>query len=244
VVAGLLLFHAASSLHTRPDYLAYSNELFGGTSKTYRYLSDSNVDWGQGMREVGEYLERRSIKDCWLAYFGTADPAYYHVPCKLLPDPFLRWWNTPIQVPPEVFHGVVLINATELGAPYWGLAPLNPYSRFLETPPSDNIGGSILVYEGDVDLRAPSAFGHMYKAWDYIHAQQQEPAIQEALKAGELAPDHPGPPFILGYILAIAHRPEAARVQFEAALKLAEAAHPEYQDLWIRATKAQIAILP
>ena len=30
VVAALLVFHLASSLHTLPDYLAYSNELFGG----------------------------------------------------------------------------------------------------------------------------------------------------------------------------------------------------------------------
>ena len=56
VVAALLAFHLASSLHTLPDYLAYSNELFGGKSQTYRYLSDSNVDWGQGMREAGHTL--------------------------------------------------------------------------------------------------------------------------------------------------------------------------------------------
>ena len=36
VVAALVAFHLASSLHTLPDYLAYSNELFGGTSQTYR----------------------------------------------------------------------------------------------------------------------------------------------------------------------------------------------------------------
>ncbi len=55
----------------------------------------------------------------------------------------------------------------------------------------------------------------MYKAWDFIAAKNQEAAIQEALKAGELAPDHPGPPFIIGYILAQAKRTEAARIQFE-----------------------------
>ena len=81
--------------------------------------------------------------------------------------------------------------------------------------PVANIGGSVLVYEGNVDLRRASAIAHMYKAWDYIAAKNQEAAIQEALKAGELAPDHPGPPFIVGYILAQAKRTEAARIQFE-----------------------------
>jgi tetratricopeptide (TPR) repeat protein len=244
VVAALLVFHLASSLHTLPDDLAYSNELFGGKSQTYRYLSDSNVDWGQGMREAGLYLERHNIKDCWLAYFGTADPAYYHLPCKMLPDPFRRWWHDPIQVPPVNYHGVVLISATEVSSPYWGADPLNPYSSFLQAKPAVNIGGSVLVYEGEVDLRQAAAFAHMYKAWDYIAAKNQEAAIQEALKAGELAPDHPAPPFIIGFILAQAKRTEAARIQFEASLKLAEAAHPEYQPLWVVAAKAQLAILP
>ena len=106
-----------------------------------------------------------------------------------------------------------------------------------------NIGGSVLVYEGDVDLRQASAIGHMYKAWDFIAAKNQEAAIQEALKAGDLAPDHPGPPFILGYILAQAKRTEAARIQFEACLKLAEA-HPEDMAAWVTTAQAQLAALP
>ena len=145
---------------------------------------------------------------------------------------------------PEKFHGVVLISATELAAPYWGGEVLNPYRSFLRLKPQANLGGSFLVYEGNIDLHRASAIGHMYKAWDLIAAKHQEGAIQEALKAGDLAPDHPGPPFIVGYILAQAKRPEAARIQFEACLKLAEAAHPEYQSLWVRAAKAQLAILP
>jgi len=244
VVAALVAFHLASSLHSLPDYLAYSNELFGGTSKTYLSLSDSNVDWGQGLREAGQYLERRNIQDCWIAYFGTADPAYYHLPCKPLPDPFLAWWHTPVQVPPETYHGVVLISVTEMAAPYWGWDQLNPYNHFLHVKPVANVGGSVLVYEGDIDLRRASAIGHMYKAWDFLDHKNQEAAIQEALRAGELAPDHPGPPFIVGYILARAKRTGAARIQFEACLKLAEAAHPEYDSLWVNAAKSQLAILP
>jgi len=243
-VAALVAFHLASSLHALPDYLAYSNELFGGTSRTYLSLSDSNVDWGQGLRETAQYLERRNIKDCWLAYSGTADPAYYHLPCKPLPDPFLAWWHVPVQVPPETYHGVVLISATEMAAPYWGWEQLNPYNHFLHVKPAANVGGSVLVFEGDIDLRRASALGHMYRAWDFLARKNQEAAIEEALKAGELAPDHPGPPFIVGYVLARAKRTEAARIQFQACLKLAEAAHPEYDSLWINAAKSQLAILP
>lgn len=244
VVAALLACHLVSSLYTLPDYLAYSNEMFGGTSQTYRNLSDSNADWGQGLREAVRYLQRRNIKECWLAYFGTADPAYYHIPCKPLPDPFLRWWDVSIPIPPETYHGVVLISGTEMASPYWGADPQNPYSRFLHEKPVANIGGSLLVFEGDIDLRRASAFGHMYRAWDFIYAKNSEAAIQEALKAEEIAPDHPGPPFIIGYALAQAKRTEAARIQFEESLRLAEAAPPGFQSLWVPANKAQLAALP
>jgi len=138
----------------------------------------------------------------------------------------------------------VLISGTEISAPYWGPDILNPYNSFLHQKPVANIGGSILVYEGDVDLRQASAVGHMYKAWDYIAAKNREAAIQEALKAGEILPNHPGPPFIVGYILAQAKRTEAARQQFEESLKLAEAASPDYSQRWVNAAKAQLAILP
>src|SRR5579862_385986 len=194
VVVGLLVLHAASSLHTLPDYLAYSNELFGGTSNTYRNLSDSNADWGQGLLEAQRYLAKHNIKDCWFAYIGTADAAYYQLPCKMLPNPFLKGQDT---IPPSIYHGTVLINGTNIAGSYFGADELNPYGEFLHVIPIANIGGSILVYEGDFDLQRAAAVAHMFKAWEYFEAKYPEPAIQEALKAGDLEPDHPGPPYIV-----------------------------------------------
>jgi len=46
----LLVWNVVSSARTFPVYLAYSNELWGGPSQTYRYLSDSNADWGQQLK--------------------------------------------------------------------------------------------------------------------------------------------------------------------------------------------------
>ena len=42
-VGALLLIHVVSSVHTFPDYIAYGNETIGGSSRTYRVLSDSNM---------------------------------------------------------------------------------------------------------------------------------------------------------------------------------------------------------
>lgn len=243
VIAVFVGFHVISSLHSHPNYLAFSNEIFGGTSRTYRLLADSNVDWGQGLIQARDYLARRNIKNCWFAYYGSADPGYYRIPCQLLPDPFIWWWGGSTPIPPETFQGVVLISATEIAGPDWGPEELNPYSRFLASRPVANIGGSILVFEGQVDLRAAAGQVHMTKGWDLYEAGQPEMAIEELLKAEELAPNHPGPPSMLGSILITSRRPDEARVQLALALDLAQAAHPEFKTIWLPLIKAQLKAL-
>lgn len=241
VVAGLVILHAASSLHSLPDYLAYSNELFGGTSNTYRNLSDSNADWGQGLLEAQQYLAQHNIKDCWFAYIGTADAAYYHLPCQMLPNPFLKGQDT---IPPDTFHGTVLISGTNIAGSYFGDGVMNPYEEFLHAKPIANIGGSILVFEGDIDLRPAAAAAHMVRAWEFYGAKYPEQAILEALKAADFAPNHPAPPYIIGFILAQEKRTEAARAQFEESLRLAHKQRPEFQSQWVTANQQQIALLP
>ena len=69
-----------------PNYLAYFNELAGGPRNGYQSLVDSNLDWGQGLKELKGWLRQRGIKDpICLCYFGSADPrsygiAYYDMP--------------------------------------------------------------------------------------------------------------------------------------------------------------------
>jgi hypothetical protein len=242
-VAVLVGLHAASSLYSLPNYLAYSNELCGGTSRTYRVLSDSNVDWGQGLKQARDYLAARHIQNCWFAYYGSADPGYYHIPCQPLPEPSLYWWGERVPPPPEHFHGTVLISATELSAADWGPQELNPYSHFFDAEPTDNIGGSILVFDGDNDLRAAAAEIHMTNGWDLYKSGQPDAAMQEFAKAAELAPKHPGPPAMMGTILAEAHRTEEARDKLILAFHLARASDPEFHDIWLDLVKARLAAI-
>ena len=71
VIAVLLAWNAISSARTAPVYLAYANELWGGPSQSYRYLSDSNADWGQQLKSVRQYLDSRGVKNCWMASWAT-----------------------------------------------------------------------------------------------------------------------------------------------------------------------------
>jgi 4-amino-4-deoxy-L-arabinose transferase-like glycosyltransferase len=58
--AGVLLLlaaHAASSLRAGPDHIAYFNEIAGGPAGGYRYLADSNLDWGQNRTRARQWAD-------------------------------------------------------------------------------------------------------------------------------------------------------------------------------------------
>src|SRR5262249_10219100 len=99
----LLLGHAASSLRAYPNYIPYANEFWGGPASAHNIMSDSNVDWGQGLMALKEYTDRHHIRTCWFAYFAdlVSDYSYYGVPCKPLPTAFgfLVHRQTPIIQP-------------------------------------------------------------------------------------------------------------------------------------------------
>ena len=71
-----------------PHYLAYFNELAGGPRNGHEKLVDSNLDWGQDLIGLREWIARHRIpgdQPIWLCYFGTADPRYYQVPYNSAP---------------------------------------------------------------------------------------------------------------------------------------------------------------
>lgn len=241
--AALMGLHVLSSLRSFPDYLAYSNEVWGGPANTYRVLTDSNVDWGQGLKATKRYLDRHHITDCWLAYFGSADPDYYQIPCKLLPDVFAVWWGKPVDVVPPVFEGTVLIGATQMAAVYWGPEELNPYEQFLGLPPADSIGGSIQVFSGRFDLALASQWSRLNKAWQLLADRHLDQATAESRAIVKLAPRMTYAHYTLGYMLAQAKQKDEARREYELALSLARAIHPEYQWFWIPFLERQLAQL-
>ncbi|MBI3564938.1 MAG: glycosyltransferase family 39 protein [Elusimicrobia bacterium] len=75
VLAGLWL--AASVGANHPRHLAYFNELAGGHGE--RWLSDSNLDWGQDLPALARELAARGNPPVVLAYFGGGDPAAYGI---------------------------------------------------------------------------------------------------------------------------------------------------------------------
>jgi hypothetical protein len=75
IVIPLAAWMGISMWVIRPNFLAYFNELVGGSSHGYKYLTDSNVDWGQGLKMLGRELSDNDRSNgIFLSYFGVADP--------------------------------------------------------------------------------------------------------------------------------------------------------------------------
>ncbi len=233
VVAALVAFQIFSSVRAYPDYLAYSNEFAGGPARTYKLLADSDVDWGQGLKAAKAYLDRKGISDCWFAYNGSADTAYYRIPCRLLPDPYSPMFGRSTNIVPRTVQGTLLISATETTGKFSGPAELNPYGEFRVTRPLENLGGSILVFEGRFDLSLASALGHVNKSWELAYANKMDQAMAEARESVSLAPKLVQSHYTLAYLQAQAGHKADARLEYQTALSLARTIHPEFQSFWI-----------
>ena len=77
IVILLLAWYVTENIKTWPHYLSYFNQLAGGPSGGYRYVVDSNLDWGQDLKRLSQWVEENNVNEIYLDYFGWSDPVYY-----------------------------------------------------------------------------------------------------------------------------------------------------------------------
>jgi hypothetical protein len=212
-LAVLVLFHVASSVRAFPNYISYANELWGGPENAHRILADSNVDWGQGLIALKEYIDERQIKNCWLGYFASVvvDVSYYGIPCKPLPTSYMDLHRLPLPVLFPQIDGPVFISSTEISGTYWRADWANPYLSFRHIHPSALIADSILVYDGRVDVSALSALTHENQSMQLLHAGKLDQALAEAEMAVAIAPNRPIAHATRGMVLSAMGRGFQAR---------------------------------
>ena len=217
ILITILLVSLAMNLRNAPNYIAYSNDLMGGTNKTYQWLSDSNVDWGQNLKLVNEYLEKENITDCWFASFGSGELARIGQPCKLLPGGFGADFTTePIGVVPPVIEGTILVS-TGAAPPFRG----KDYISITENAqPIAQIGGSVFVYRGRFEVPLAAAASHAERADFFVKHKRFENAIVDAREALKLIPDDPKIHLNLGIALAETGQTEDARAEIETAFEI------------------------
>jgi dolichyl-phosphate-mannose-protein mannosyltransferase len=127
----LVVYVAVSSAATYPYYLPYSNEAFGGPSKTYLRLHDSNSDWGQDLARMADRLRTRyGNPEVWLVYKGGGDPAYYGIR-----------FRDPESVPADQVRGLMVLSNDAIDKADPRLAALIATST-----PIDQVGHSMTIF--------------------------------------------------------------------------------------------------
>lgn len=145
IFVGLLLaWQIVAVIQIYPSFLAYFNELVGGPANGHKYVTDSNLDWGQDLRRLADFVEENNIDKIYLNYFGGGSPVYY------LGDKYQKWdaKQKPDQLPPNSW---LAVSANELqggrAIPIKGFNQKTDYYKWLnQYEPIIIIGHSIFVY--------------------------------------------------------------------------------------------------
>ena len=127
----LIVLNCADCLRYTPDYLSYFN-VGVRPAEAYRLLSDSNLDWGQGLLALRQYQHAHPQEQIWLTYFGSVDPGVYGISAKPLPE------NEPVK-------GTVIVSATHLSGQF--LHDPQAYHWLLQYPRTEILDHSLYVFK-------------------------------------------------------------------------------------------------
>ena len=232
-VAVLLLAHFASSAAAFPRYLPYANEAWGGSRNTGRYLSDSNVDWGQQLLQVKSWLDAHpDNQPCHFAYFVTPFvlPSNYGIHCALLPT-FDSSGPMSIDMSPVV-QGTLLISQADLNGFEYGTRVRNPYQSLVGRKPDAVIEDAVYVFHGTFFLPDAAAIAPANRAFWALKHGHAAYAIDEAHKALAISPGNFDALITLGNALTANHDTAGAQQAFQAALTRVNEMEPSAQAMW------------
>lgn len=99
------------------DPLAYFNEFAGGSKNGYKHLLDSNLDWGQDLPLLAQYLEEQEDQEVWLQYFGSTSPSLYDIDAHLIIEPHFQPESTGVLLDP-LSDGLYVVSLTNLFGEY------------------------------------------------------------------------------------------------------------------------------
>jgi len=139
----LAISYIAPTILVFPHYLSYFNIVAGGSNKGYHWLNDSNLDWGQDLPGLKDYMKENRIEKINLGYFGRVDPKIYGIDYTLAKR--------------EPEKGIYAISVNYLvGRPYYLLkdnakeliyADLDYFDAFRHIKPVDVIGHTIYIFD-------------------------------------------------------------------------------------------------
>ncbi|KKU94026.1 MAG: Glycosyl transferase, family 39 [Candidatus Jorgensenbacteria bacterium GW2011_GWA1_48_13] len=143
----LLVWYAAETFAGSPYYLSYFNEIGGGIKNGYKYVTDSNYDWGQDLKRLAVFVKENNIQKIAVDYFGGGSPKYY-----LGEDVAENWWSARGNPKDKGIEWLAISVNSLQGAQAIADADLNrkpedEYSWLRDIKPAARAGTSIFIYK-------------------------------------------------------------------------------------------------
>lgn len=133
----LAAWYIYSAINIYPDYLAYFNELIGGSNNGYKYLDDSNLEWGHDFKRLAKY--QKENPDLKVMLWTNIDADKFYGIKNILPLNSKSSWLNPSGKYAVSAHAVVrtkrLTGSDDL---------INWMDNY---KPIDRIGQSFFIYE-------------------------------------------------------------------------------------------------
>ena len=189
-VAILVLANIVTCLRAFPDYISYANELWGGPGNVYKYLADSNADWGQAQIAARNYIEQTKATPCITIRTYYSANADYGIPCEDI-SPMNK------RILPRYFSGTIVVSSSVVDGIANGVDDAFAWSRincarmFKGLKPKATIGGSaLLVYEGTFDLSPIIADQYVARIGKTGDIHEPAAVAQQAKLALEIDPSN------------------------------------------------------
>lgn len=156
-----------SLIKTHPFYLSYFSEIIGGAKNGYKYLTDSNIDWGQDIKTLANYLKKQGNPPIILTYFGSANPNYYginYIPLWFITNTTFPTKNVDLCSSEKILWAV---SVTNLQATYY--ADKSIFNWLKDKKPVYKAGYSIFVYDFSNDKEILKKIFDILKNSKYSH---------------------------------------------------------------------------
>jgi len=158
IIIILFAWYAFGTIKVYPHFLTFFNESIGGPSQGYKYVTDSNLDWGQDLKRLAIFVDDNNIDKIYFDFFGGDSPEYR------LGDKYQPWWGDrdPKELP---LNSWLAVSATFLQG---GRGVPNPeyhektgyYNWLTKYEPVTVIGNSIFIYHIESKVNTENKFSN------------------------------------------------------------------------------------
>ncbi len=138
ILGVLVAWHVWSGISAFPNYIPYFNELAGGPAKGPAILDDSNIGWGQGVKQAAVYVREHHLPAQSTFFYDTLagrGAAYYGIPGVLSNDDVMDRLISGVPAP-----GTYILSSQFV------TRVCETYRHWRAYMPVDRIGESLWVY--------------------------------------------------------------------------------------------------